>query len=294
MKKYLNIMGVAWLAALLLSACSPEKYDSPNANGLPVAANYANNIQITIDPEERYAYLHFNSAADVTPVWLIDGSTYSSDFTVKKFYNHAGTHTVEFRVKNANGISRDAVTRQFDMVIAEPQWVALDSPDNLWNAANARTTWRYLNDDMSTRRTDPTMTVSGRSYTFTLPQATVNRQQAMLTFDTDLTIEDVAQEYDIIAVMESTTTFTAKAKVYDRTDANNYLLEEDIDLKAGETTRFFVRQSSLVNQNSNAVPITGGSGRTAKRVAVRFDFGTNPDNTTITIKDIILQKHINS
>ena len=172
--------------------------------------------------------------------------------------------------------------------------MALDSPDNLWNAANARTTWRYLNDDMSTRRTDPTMTVSGRSYTFTLPQATVNRQQAMLTFDTDLTIEDVAQEYDIIAVMESTTTFTAKAKVYDRTDANNYLLEEDIDLKAGETTRFFVRQSSLVNQNSNAVPITGGSGRTAKRVAVRFDFGTNPDNTTITIKDIILQKHINS
>lgn len=293
MKKYLNIIGMAWLTALLFTACSPEKYESPNAAALPVAANYADNISISIDSENRYAYLHFDAAAGITPVWLIDGTTYSSDFTVKKFYEHAGKHTVEFRVKNANGISRDALVRDFDMVIAEPQWVAIDGTDNLWNAANEKWSWVYKNDDMSSDRPAPTVTAGERSYMFTLPLATVNRQQAMLTFQTDLTIEDIEQEYDFIAVMESSASFTAKAKVYDRRDANNFLFEEDITLEAGKTTRFFVRQVSLVSKNSSAVPISGGSGRNARRVTLRFDFGTNPANTTITIKDIIFQKHIN-
>lgn len=287
MKQYLNKIGMACLAALLLAACSPDSYDGPNADGLPVAADYADNISITIDSEARYAYLHFNAAGEVTPVWLIDGTTYSSDFTYKKFYDHAGKHTVEFRVKNANGISSDAVTRQFDMVIAEPKWVAIDAEDNLWNGAAATTSWRYLDDDMATSRTAPAISTSGRSYTFTLPEATTFRQQAMLTLQTALTIEDVSQEYDIIALIESSESFTAAVKLFDRTDANNYFFDETVDLEAGKTTRFFVRQTTVPS------PITGGSGRTAKRVSLRFDFGTNPANTTITIKDIIFQKHIN-
>ena len=277
---------IASAALLLTVGCTPDSYDSPSADGLPVAANYANNVSITVDPQERYAYLRFSAAPGITPVWLVDGTIYSSDFTFKKFYDHAGTHTVEFRVKNANGISADAVTRQFDMVIAEPQWVDVDGADNLWNVSTPTYSWRYLDDDMSTARTAPAVTQSGRAYTFTLPQATTFRQQAMVTFATQMTIEDETQEYDMIALIESSESFTAGVKAFDRTDANNYLFDETVDLKAGETTRFFVRQATATS------PISGGSGRTAKRVSLRFDFGTNPANTTITIKDIIFQKHI--
>lgn len=285
MKRYMNILGTAWLAALLLTACTPDKYDSVEASGLPVAANYADHISITIDPEERYAYLHFSSAVGVTPVWLIDGTTYSSEFTVKKFYDHAGTHNVELRVKNANGISADAVSRSFDMVIAEPKWVPIDGDGNLWNAANKSYGWRYLDDDMSTSRPNPVVTEGERSYTFTLPEATSYRDQCMMTFgNTNLTVEDENQEYDFIAVIESSVAFTAGVKLYDRTDANNYLFDENVDLKVG-TTRFFVRQVTAMS------PIAGGSGRNAKRLALRFYFGTNPDNTDITIRDIIFQKH---
>lgn len=285
MKRYMNILGTAWLAALLLTACTPDKYDSVEAGGLPVAANYADHISITIDPEERYAYLHFSSAVGVTPVWLIDGTTYSSEFTVKKFYDHAGTHNVELRVKNANGISADAVSRSFDMVIAEPKWVPIDGDGNLWNAANKSYGWSYLDDDMSTSRPNPVVIEGERSYTFTLPEATSYRDQCMMTFgNTNLTVEDENQEYDFIAVIESSVAFTAGVKLYDRTDVNNYLFDENVDLKAG-TTRFFVRQVTAMS------PIVGGSGRKAQRLALRFYFGTNPDNTDITIRDIIFQKH---
>ena len=286
MKQYLNMIATAWLTALTLTACTPDSHEGPDADGLPSAANYAGNISIAVDPEARYACLHFDAAGGVTPVWLIDGTTYSSAFTYRKFYDRAGRHTVEFRVKNVNGISPDAVTRQFDMVIAEPQWVDVDGADNLWNAAAATTSWRYLDDDMATSRTVPAITASGRSYTFTLPEATTHRQQAMLTFQTALTVEDAAQEYDIIALIESSESFTACVKAFDRTDANNYFFDEPVELEAGKTTRFFVRQTTVTS------PITGGSGRTAKRVSLRFDFGTNPANTTITIRDIIFQKHI--
>ena len=286
MKKSLNILALASLAMSWLTACSPDSYEGPAAGALPVAANYADHISISIDPEERFAYLRFSSAPGITPMWVLDGDTYSSDFTFKKFYTHPGMHDVEFRVKNANGISADVVKRQFEMIIAEPKWVAVDSPDNLWNAANDSYSWTYLDDDMATSRPAPTVTKSNRSYSFTLPQATTKRQQAMMTYKTDLTIEDVDQEYDFIALGESSKSFTGRVLLYDHTDANNLVFDEEMKLEAGKTVRFFVRQSTAT------APITGGSGRRAKRLDLRFDFGTNPANTDIVIKDIIIQKHI--
>lgn len=450
MNKIFKLIGCAALGVMALASCSPEDFTSPNGN-LPVAANYEDNVTVTVDQETNYAYFNFKSAKGVTPVWVIDGNYASGDFSAKKYYRKAGTYSVECWVKNANGLSKDSIAREFtidktimngfggfdsksdknlfktatvkksscyyapgwsqiadpdvkmngndftvvlpaatfekwqcqipmetnictkaeedvtydfsviltsntdhggvtikltnpdndgdfyfeeqqklkagepvcfyitkmpsrdidnlklffdfggnaentEVVVEnitfmkssdneieapekgepEPVWVAIDSEDNLWNKANpVQADWYYAPGWNSLPA--PDVKVNGRSYTFTLPNATWERWQAQLPYNTDLGFSDTDTEYDFIAVIESSTEFTAHVKLSDVSDNTNALFDEDTKLVAGGEKRFFVTKAKMP--------------KACEKVELRFDFGTNPDNTEITIKDIILQKH---
>ena len=65
--------------------------------------------------------------------------------------------------------------------------------------------------------------------------------------------------------------------ILDDRDDNVFLFSKNIDLPAGEDVAF-----KVINAEGVDIP----------KVKMVFDFGGNPDNTDLIIKDIILQKHV--
>ena len=86
--KYMAILA----AGIGLAACSPEEFEGASGN-VPQASDYADNFTVTVDQSTNNATFEFTSAPGVTPVWIIDGTTYSTEYSFTRFYRKAGTYT---------------------------------------------------------------------------------------------------------------------------------------------------------------------------------------------------------
>lgn len=109
MNKYIKLAAVA-LGALALGACTEDKINDIDVADLPTVSQYADNFVITVDQATNTANFEFNGVG-VYPVWIIDGKSYSSQYSFSRFYRKAGEYKVEVKVGNANGISLGAVER---------------------------------------------------------------------------------------------------------------------------------------------------------------------------------------
>lgn len=159
----------------------------------------------------------------------------------------------------------------------EPVWVDVNSNDNLWKTANPQQIAGYYAPGWS-QIADPNVTVSDGKITIKLPEATFERWQAQVPFQLDLAIDDVDEEYDFLAVIESNNEFKPMIKLTDAEDDDNFFFADDSkSLVAGGELRFFQTKVKLP--------------RPCSSMKLFFDFGGNPANTEITISNIILQKH---
>lgn len=100
------------LGAMTLVSCSTEDYIVPDPALIPLASDYADAIDIQIDPETNQVTFSLN-ATGVMPVWILDGSTYSTRNGLQKIFASAGDYSVEMKVLNANGVSDGSVTKTF-------------------------------------------------------------------------------------------------------------------------------------------------------------------------------------
>lgn len=168
----------------------------------------------------------------------------------------------------------------------EPTWVAVNSDENLWKNATYKNTFFYANSDWS-GRPDPKLTVEGTTYTLEFPQATAERWQNQFSFQTDLA-SDTETVYDFRVTLKASEDIkgaTVKLVQTDEVDANgdpikhdgNYFFAEQVDL-TGDAETVFWKSTVKASEAMHAISLV-------------FDFGGNPDNTTVIIKDIILQKH---
>ncbi len=161
----------------------------------------------------------------------------------------------------------------------EPTWSAVDSPDNLWHGV-AFTNEFYYAPGWS-QIENPALSIDGATYSLSFPSATSDQWQNQVIFVSDNLTTSAAENYDFRVVMQASNdinSVTVKLVQVGGGDNDNifvFLLEK-IKLTAGEDV--------IVK----AINATGVDITQAKLV---FDFGGNPANTDLTIKDIILQKH---
>jgi len=94
-----------------LTACSPDEFEGANANGLPTMGSM--DFQITVDQETNQMVATCNPPAGTYPVWILDGASYSTLSEVGYKNDEAGTHTVELKLGNRNGISQASVKKQY-------------------------------------------------------------------------------------------------------------------------------------------------------------------------------------
>ena len=97
--------------AAALTACSPDEFSGADANGLPTATGV--DFNISVDQETNQMVATYTPQAGNYPVWILDGTSYSTLNEVGYKNDEAGTHTVELRIANRNGISQAGVKKEY-------------------------------------------------------------------------------------------------------------------------------------------------------------------------------------
>lgn len=274
-------MAAVLTAALALAACSPEEYSGADGN-IPQVADYTDNFVITVDQSTNYATFEFVSAKGVTPVWIIDGTTYSSSYSFTKYYRKKGTYSVECKVMNANGMSDGVISKEFTIEKTKMNGFGgfvEDSQYNLFNNTEFSVAsfwyapgWAQIDD--------PKYTQTGNNFVVTLPEATTDQWQAQMHLEISPAVTLSADKtYDFSVILTSTTKHPGvTVKVQQNGDDNVYIDMQRVALDANEPKCVWF-------SNKDGVDISN--------LKFALDFGGNEANTEITIESFVLKDHAN-
>ena len=120
---------------------------------------------------------------------------------------------------------------------------------------------------------NPALNIDGATYTLNFPTATNEKWQNQVTFISDALTASAEENYDFRVILNASndiSSATIKLVQVGGGDNDNIFvfLLEDVTAKVINAKGVDITQAKLV-----------------------FDFGGNPANTEVIIKDIILQKH---
>ena len=147
-----------------------------------------------------------------------------------------------------------------------------DSACNMWKSS------RYTNDFYYApgwvQVDNPGFGVDGSAFNITLPTATTDQWQAQVKFFTDMAT-NAATSYDFHCVLTASQGLKATLKLVLHGDDNTFYFAERVDLTAYEDYVF--EQTAMVGLDMANVDLV-------------LDFGSNPENTEVTVRDIILKE----
>ena len=103
-------IGVLFVGALM-TACSPESFDGADPNGIPTVSGV--DFNISVDQETNQMIATYTPQAGTYPVWILDGTTYSTLHEVGYKSSEAGTHTIDLKIGNRNGFSQGTVSKTY-------------------------------------------------------------------------------------------------------------------------------------------------------------------------------------
>ena len=151
---------------------------------------------------------------------------------------------------------------------------------NLWKPVDAEGahSYSFFYAPGWTQIADPEVSCAGGKYTFSLPSATSDQWQAQCFIipTADLPLS-AATNYDFSCILNSSTDIKkVTLKLTDTTNDGNFLFTENVNLTAFEDYVFYL--SDLPGIDAAAVKMV-------------FDFGGNPDNTEISVSNIVLKDH---
>ena len=80
MKRYIKTIALALAVAAsgTFTSCSEDDIYKVDINNVPMASEYADCVDITVDQNTNYATFTFTGKG-VYPVWIIDGKSYSTN-----------------------------------------------------------------------------------------------------------------------------------------------------------------------------------------------------------------------
>lgn len=268
--------------AMVFSACSEDSVYNVDINAVPMAADYADNINITVDQATNTAYFEFTGKG-VYPVWIIDGKSYSSAHTFSRYYRKAGEYSVEVKIGNANGMSQGTLTKTFTIDKTAMNGFGgfvYESDFNLWNGATKKEPSFFYAPGWN-QIANPAYSFDGDAYTVTLPEATTEQWQAQMHIGTDICLEE-GKKYDGSFIFTSTMdmkNITLKIHPDGDDDSHSFFPNQKINLTAGEPATFWFSELEAVVPMDNLV--------------FTLDFGGNPAGVEVTVENFVIKDHAN-
>ena len=101
----------ALMAGAMMTACSPEKFDGADPNGIPSVSGV--DFSISVDQETNQMIANYTPQTGTYPVWILNGNTYSTLQEVGYQNPEAGTYTIDLKIGNRNGFSQGVVSKTF-------------------------------------------------------------------------------------------------------------------------------------------------------------------------------------
>lgn len=98
-------------AGLTMTACSPDSFDGADINGIPSVSGV--DFTMTVDQETNQMIANYTPAAGIYPIWILNGTSYSTLSEVGYQNPEAGTYSVELKLGNRNGFSQGTVSKTF-------------------------------------------------------------------------------------------------------------------------------------------------------------------------------------
>ena len=210
-----------------------------------------------------------------------------------KFVNKPGIATDNLKVvfdfggnpANTNVIIKDIVIQEHQ---APPtaDWVDFDSDENLMKKIAGEAEVHFWYAPGWNQIADPELTREGnKTFSFTLPQATSDQWQAQFNFKTGITI-DPEKFYDVKCTVNCDQDFDGVTfkLTHEQLKADGSGDTEDI----GELVLARDKVEAFDDHVFSFIKVPGIP---TDNLKVVFDFGGNPDNTKVVIKDIIIQEH---
>ena len=99
------------LLAMAFTACSPDSFNGADPDGIPTVSGV--DFNITVDQETNQMVATYTPEPGTYPIWILDGTSYSTLQEVGYKNSEAGTHTIELRLGNRNGISQTGIKKQY-------------------------------------------------------------------------------------------------------------------------------------------------------------------------------------
>jgi len=276
-------------------------YNGPDASMMNDVMNFTPN---GINPDGGYKYegngdtfvneSAAGSFADGDPSGSFVTTTYTAPSDATWKITQDGDKTILTITKGFVGYvtsSADLVETQYEVLSFSPssirlakandsQWcfelVSAPVAENLWAGVDFTNSFYYAPGWI--KITDPELTVDGTKYTLTFPDATTDQWQNQVAFNTiDLALT-ADKNYDFYVTLNASNAIGGvTVKFCENVEGDTpVLLDSRVDLAAGEDIVF--EQTNLPG-----VAITKGK--------LIFDFGGNPANTDVVIKNITLQVH---
>lgn len=165
-------------------------------------------------------------------------------------------------------------------------WVNYDSEDNLFTHINGDVDVNFWYAPGWNQIADPALTrVGNREFTFTLPEATSDQWQAQFNFKTGITI-DPEKFYDVKCIVSSSTDMPGVTfkLTHEQLKADGSGDTEDV----GELV---LSREAVEAYDDHVFSFVNMPGIATDNLKVVFDFGGNPANSKVTIKEIIIQEH---
>ena len=98
-------------AGLALTACSPDEFEGADPNGLPSVSG--TDFQMSVDQETNQMLATYTAAPGIYPIWILNGTQYSTLPEVGYNNPEAGTYSIELKLGNRNGISQAGLRKEF-------------------------------------------------------------------------------------------------------------------------------------------------------------------------------------
>ncbi len=275
MKTIIKFIYIVFVTSLALTSCSPN--DDHNLGTFNINPDQIS-FQLTPGSDEwtyNYAVTFSNDLSTVYSCQINFGDgettknrTGSHEYAVKK-----GTYTAQCIVYTPDG---NMIVKDISITINNDNPnIDVENPNNLWNNVSFTNTFHYAPG--WEKIADPDLAINKTTYTLTFPSATTDQWQNQVAFVTTAVATSATEHYDFSVTLKASNTIKGVTVKFCHAEGDTpILVDSRVDLPAGETTIF-------EKTNLPGVNITKGK--------LIFDFGGNPANTTVVIKNVTLLVH---
>ncbi len=274
------------LAAGAMTACSPDEIAGLNEGEIAMASDYADMIKVTPNYETNEVVFSIDGAKNIYPIWYVTTPKGKTEKNLnpewKKIYKPAGDYEVHVKIGNRNGISDGEVVKNFTLIknLEKFSGFKYDAESNLWltvDETNEFMTHFYYAPGWG-QIDDPKLTKEGDTYTFELPAATTDQWQAQCPIKPNALHLTTDKTYDFSVIINSNNDIKGvTVKLTDVNSGDNFVFAERTDVKAGEDCVFYLSDVNNLSADADC--------------ELFFDFGGNPENTTVSVSRIVVKDH---